>query len=224
MKGGTLAFLLPMSDSLDLLLEKMRLLEKEILRELQKKEVEFFYEVRQGKIRFTEEARVRHRALVKRFSAFVRGSRFMVLLTAPVIWACLIPVVLLDLMVTIYQAVCFPVYGIPKVKRSDYQRPDRRHLAYLNWVEKVNCEYCSYANGVIAASTEIAARTEQYWCPIKHALRMKSAHSRYRFFFDFGDAEHYREQVEILRRSFEDITDEVDTVDVIPEFPRSVDK
>lgn len=196
-----------MSDSLDLLLDKMRLLEKDILRELQRKEVEFFYEVRQGKVRFTDEARAHHRKLIKRFSAFIRDSRFMVLLTAPVIWACLVPVVLLDAMVTIYQAVCFPVYGIPKVKRSDYQRSDRRHLAYLNWVEKVNCEYCSYANGVIAAAGEIAARTEQYWCPIKHALRMKSLHSRYRFFFDYGDAERYREQVESLRRSFEDITE-----------------
>ncbi len=132
----------------------------------------------------------------------------MVLFTAPVIWSCLIPILLLDLFVTIYQAICFPVYGIPKVKRSDYIRLDRRHLAYLNWVEKLNCEYCGYANGVIASASEIAARTEQYWCPIKHALRMKSRHSRYRFFFDYGDAERYREQIEHLRRSFEDINKE----------------
>lgn len=50
-----------------------------------------------------------------------------------------------------------------------------------------------------------SARTEQYWCPIKHALRMKSMHNRYRYFFDYGDAEHYRQQIETVRRSFEDI-------------------
>jgi len=197
-----------MNDTLDALLEKMRLLEKEILRELQKKEVEFLYEVKKGKVRFTEAALARHRKLVRRFVTFLRGSRFMVLLTAPVIWAGLIPILLLDLFMIIYQAVCFPVYGIPRVKRSDYIQLDRRHLAYLNWVEKLNCEYCGYANGVIASATEIAARTEQYWCPIKHALRMKSMHNRYRFFFDYGDAERYREQIEELRRSFEDITEE----------------
>ncbi len=197
-----------MNDTLDALLEKMRLLEREILQELQKKEVEFLYEVRQGRVRFTEAAMVRHKQLVRRFTTFLRGSRFMVLFTAPVIWSCLIPILLLDLFVTIYQAICFPVYGIPKVKRSDYIRLDRRHLAYLNWVEKLNCEYCGYANGVIASASEIAARTEQYWCPIKHALRMKSRHSRYRFFFDYGDAERYREQIEHLRRSFEDINKE----------------
>ena len=194
-----------MNDTLETLLEKMHLLEKDILRELQKKELEFFYEVRQGKIRFTEEARARHKLLVKRFISYIRDSQFLIFLTAPVIWACLLPVSLLDLVMTVYQAVCFPVYGIPKVKRRDYIRLDRRHLAYLNGMEKINCEYCGYANGVLAYATEIAARTEQYWCPIKHALRMKSMHSRYRHFFDYGDAEHYRQQIETVRRSFEDI-------------------
>ncbi len=83
---------------------------------------------------------------------------------------------------TIYQALCFPLYDIPKVRRSEYMLLDRHRLAYLNFLEKLNCEYCAYGNGVLAYVTEVAARTEQYWCPIKHALRMKSMHSRYRFF------------------------------------------
>lgn len=41
----------PMNTSLDALLERMNVLEKEILHELQRKEAEFFYEVRQGKVR-----------------------------------------------------------------------------------------------------------------------------------------------------------------------------
>lgn len=198
-----------MSDKLDSLLEKMSLLEKEMLRELERKEQEFFYQVRLGRVRFTEEARARHKRLVKRFTAYVRGSRFWIVCTTPVIWACLIPVAFLDLVMTIYQAVCFPIYGIPKVKRRDYIILDRHRLAYLNWAEKLNCEYCGYANGVLACASEIAARTEQYWCPIKHALRMKSMHSRYRFFFDYGDAEYYRQQIERVRRSFEDIEPEI---------------
>jgi hypothetical protein len=194
-----------MSDHLESLLERMRVLEREVMQELRKKEAAFFYEVRQGKIRFTREARTRHKKLVKRFSSYIRDSRFLVLLTTPVIWACVVPVAFLDLMTVVYQAICFPIYGIPKVKRSDYVLMDRRRLAYLNWAEKFNCEYCAYANGVLACVSEVAARTEQYWCPIKHALRMKSMHSRYRFFFDYGDAERYRQQIEALRRSFEDI-------------------
>ena len=198
-----------MKDELDSLLEQIKLLEKQILLALQNKEAAFFYKVRQGKVRFTDEARAGHKRWIKNFGRYIRDSRFLIVLTAPVIWACLIPIVLLDLTMRIYQGVCFPIYGIPKVRRRNYVLLDRRHLAYLNWVEKLNCEYCGYANGVVAWSGEIGVRTEQYWCPIKHALRMKSIHSRYRMFFDYGDAEHYRRQIETMRRSFEDIAADV---------------
>jgi len=43
-----------------------------------------------------------------------------VVLTAPIIYAVIVPLVLLDLFVTVYQSVCFPVYGIPKVRRREY--------------------------------------------------------------------------------------------------------
>jgi ElaB/YqjD/DUF883 family membrane-anchored ribosome-binding protein len=194
-----------MNDKLDTLLDKMRELEKEMMQELRRKETEFFYEVRQRKVRFTKEALDRQRTLSKRLHRFLLDSPFLVLLTTPVIWSCLLPIALLDLVSSTYQAVCFPIYGIPKVRRADYLLIDRRRLAYLNFIEKLNCEYCSYGNGVLAYVSEVAARTEQYWCPIKHALRMKSMHSRYRFFFDFGDADHYRREIEKVRRSFEDI-------------------
>lgn len=198
-----------MKAPLDSLLEQMRVLETKILQELKRNEQEFFYEVRQGKVRFTAEARARHKLLVKRFTHYIRDSRFFIIATTPVIWACILPVIFLDLVMSVYQGICFPIYGIPKVKRRDYIILDRSHLAYLNWAEKMNCEYCAYTNGVLACATEIAARTEQYWCPIKHALRIKSMHSRYRFFFDYGDAEHYRQQIEMVRRSFEDIEPKV---------------
>ena len=197
-----------MSDKLDSLLVKMRDLETEMMHELRRKEADFLYQVRAKKVRFTEEAAARHRKLSKRIHRYILDSTFLVILTAPVIWSCLVPFVFLDLVVSIYQALCFGVYGIPKVRRSDYLLLDRHRLAYLNFLEKLNCEYCAYGNGVLAYVGEVAARTEQYWCPIKHALRMKSMHSRYRFFFDYGDAEHYRREIEKVRRSFEDVAGE----------------
>lgn len=202
-----------MNDKLDLLLERMEALEQEMMQELRRKEGEFLYEVRARKVRFTEEAKARHRTMTKRIHRYLMESSFLVLLTTPIIWSCLIPIAALDLVISIYQALCFPIYGIPKVRRRDYLLLDRHRLAYLNFLEKLNCEYCAYGNGVLAYVTEVAARTEQYWCPIKHALRMKSMHSRYRFFFDYGDAEHYRQQVEQLRRSFQDAAE-----DKIPEM------
>jgi hypothetical protein len=103
-----------------------------------------------------------------------------------------LPIVFLDLSVLLYQAICFPVYGIPKVRRRDYLVFDRHHLAYLNALEKLNCAYCSYANNAIAFVREVAARTEVYWCPIKHARRVLGPHPHYQGFADFGDAEAFR--------------------------------
>ena len=99
----------------------------------------------------------------------------------------------------------FPAYGVPKVRRRDYVVMDRNKLRYLNFMERFNCVYCEYVNGLIAYVQEIAGRTEQYWCPIKHALRLKTMHSRYPHFLDYGDAEAYRKHIEQVRRDFEDL-------------------
>jgi hypothetical protein len=96
-------------------------------------------------------------------------------------------------------AGCFPVYGIPRVRRRDYLAFDRGQLAYLNAIEKLNCAYCSYANGLLAYVREIASRTEEYWCPIKHARRVLGVHPRYGRFVDYGDGDAYRHDLERLR-------------------------
>ena len=112
------------------------------------------------------------------------------------IYSLIVPIALVDIWVMAYQAICFPVYKIPKVRRRDYLVFDRHHLAYLNIIEKINCAYCSYANGAIAFVREVASRTEVYWCPIKHARRMLGPHPHYQGFADFGDAEGFREKTQ----------------------------
>ena len=135
---------------------------------------------------------------------FLIRSRLLVILSAPVIYAGWIPFILMDLFVTVYQSICFPIYRIPKVRRAEYIVFDREDLPYLNLIEKFNCFYCSYGNGVAAYTREVSARTEQYWCPIKHARRVKAAHDRYPQFFDCGDAEAYRQGLNRLRRQYRD--------------------
>jgi len=152
-----------------------------------------------GRIDFEQAVRQRHEQMKKRLLRYVLGARLLILITAPVIYMLIVPLVLLDLFVTVYQWVCFPVYGIPKVRRSRYLVFDRRYLAYLNALEKLNCAYCSYANGVIEYVREIASLTEQYWCPIKHARKLVAAHPRYSGFADFGDADGYQKELEALR-------------------------
>lgn len=138
---------------------------------------------------------------------FLIRSRLLVVISAPVIYIGWIPFLMMDLFVTVYQSVCFPIYRIPKVKRADYLVFDREDLPYLNLIEKFNCFYCSYGNGVAAYTREVSARTEQYWCPIKHARRVKAAHERYPKFFDYGDAEAYQQGLNRLRRQYDDARD-----------------
>ena len=199
-----------MEDKLQSLLEKIRALEKELVQEIQKKEEEFLYEIREKKVFFQREIRVRHKLLLKRIHRYLYDAKILNILTAPVIWACLIPTALVDLSLSMYQAICFPAYGIPKVKRGDYIVMDRKYLAYLNPIEKMNCLYCGYFNGMVAYISEIGARTEQYWCPIKHARKLKTVHSRYKKFFHYGDAETYRKKLNELRNDFDDIKENND--------------
>jgi hypothetical protein len=194
-----------MSSRLDALLDQIRQLEKELAIELHHKETEFCYEVHAKKVQFTAEATAKNKQFRLSIHRYLTSSSLPVILTGPLIWLCLIPLALTDVIASIYQWVCFPIYGIPKVQRSGYLLFDRHHLAYLNFFEKLNCAYCAYANGLLSYLTEIAARTEQHWCPIKHAGCVKCVHSRYKKFVDFGDAQQYRQHVESIRHSFQDI-------------------
>lgn len=178
---------------------EIRRLEEELELEFARRRTEFAYTVRDRVVRFEERVLQRHKSLRKGLLRYVLSARPLFLLTAPLIYALVVPFALLDLFVTLYQRVCFPVYGIPVVERRDYLVFDRAHLAYLNGIERLNCAYCSYANGLIAYVREVAGRTEQYWCPIKHARRVIGTHERYHRFSDYGDAEAYHRELDELR-------------------------
>jgi len=197
-----------MNERIDQLISKIKELERELRHELQQKQEAFRYRIERDKVRFQAEVKEGHRKLIKGLHRYLLDASLLNILTVPVIWGCLLPALFMDLVVTIFQAGCFPVYGIPKVKRGHHIVIDHHALAYLNLIEKINCVYCGYFNGLISYVREIAARTEQYWCPIKHARRISSIHSRYRYFFDYGDGENYRQKLEEVRRAFSDISDD----------------
>jgi hypothetical protein len=183
------------------LTDKIRALEAELDAELAKRRVELRIGLEHGRVAFEEELLRRHRELRRKLLPYLFGAHPLVLLTAPVIYAGIVPFLVLDFFVSLYQAVCFPIYNIAKVRRADYLVFDRHHLAYLNALEKLNCAYCSYANGIIAYTREIAACTEQYWCPIKHARRVIGTHARYAGFDDYGDGEGYQERLVTRRKA-----------------------
>jgi hypothetical protein len=185
-----------MSPTLEELLARMRTLEEQLEQEYSQHREEFARRRAAMAEHFLELQRRQKVGLWP----YLRQSRWPVLLSAPLVYSGWVAFALLDAFVSLYQAVCFPIYGIPKVGRAEYLVFDRADLPYLNVVEKFNCFYCSYGNGVAAYAREVSARTEQYWCPIKHARRLRDAHPRYPQFFEHGDAEAFRSGMERLRQ------------------------
>ena len=174
-------------------------LQAELDREIEARRKVLGWTVKKRLVAFEHGIAIENRRLRMTVTRFLARSSLVKFVTAPVIYSLVIPIVLLDLWASVYQFVCFRAYGIPRVRRNDYISLDRRHLNYLNWIEALNCLYCSYFNGVIAYVREIGSRTEQYWCPIKHALRISDPHRRYYEFLEYGDAQGYRARLDEFR-------------------------
>lgn len=188
-----------MNNRIRQIVDQMSALEDELKLALEEQQSRLRYQVEGRRVVFEQAMHDAHQRVklgVFRWFLTVRPQNY---LTMPVIYGAAIPLVLFDLSLSLYQAVCFPVYGIAKVKRADHIVFDHQHLAYLNVIEKTHCLYCSYAVGMVAYAQEIIARTEQYFCPIKHARKMCNVHSRYARFLDYGDGDNFHSKLEAFR-------------------------
>ncbi|WP_353134188.1 hypothetical protein [Limnohabitans sp.] len=188
-----------MNPIISALLARIQHMESEIELEMKLKRAELKADFDETRVRFEREVLEQQRRFKTGVIAYLFTANWLSVITAPVIYALFFPILLLDLCITIYQHICFRAYGLARVRRGDYFVYDRTHLAYLNLIEKINCAYCSYGNGVMAYGREVVARTEQYWCPIKHARKIMGAHPYYTGFVDFGNAQSYKEQLENMR-------------------------
>ncbi len=194
-----------LDDVLDRLHTLQAEVEEEIDRLLNEKRKLFKYTLEQGRVRFEQGVKrlqLQHRTGVW---TYLRHARIRHVLTTPIIYSLFVLFVALDIAVTLYQHICFCIYKIPRIKRADYFIIDRQHLAYLNFIEKIHCTYCGYVNGLIEYLREISARTEKYWCPIKHAQRTPDPHYLTERFVDYGDAGAYKKQLEALRKEWSKI-------------------
>ncbi len=190
-------------------LERIRQLESDIEQETRQRRQQFQADFDEHKVRFEREVVAQQKRFKQGVLHYVFTAEWRSVLSVPFIYPVLLPMLMLDLFVTMYQWVCFPLYRMPRVRRSDYFVYDRTHLAYLNILEKINCAYCSYGNGLVAYVREVVGLTEQYWCPIKHARRVMQAHPYYHGFVDYGDAESYHAQLEALRAQLQQMKSEL---------------
>jgi hypothetical protein len=181
------------------LLDKIAVLENELHAALHERESRVLFTIRGKHVEFERGIREAHRKLKRNFFRWLVTDRWQNLITGPIIYAMAIPLALLDLTITFYQATCFPVYGVRKVRRADYIVFDRHQLGYLNFIERIHCEYCAYGTGLIAYATEILARTEEYFCPIKHARKIVGTHNRYDRFLQYGESADFHARLEAYR-------------------------
>lgn len=188
-----------MPSTISELVDKIAKLENQLLGELEQQQEEFRYRLEGTKVKFDEASLEAHRLLRVAVFPWLLSSKMRHILSIPFIYGMIIPIAFIDITITCYQHIAFRLYSITRVKRSKYIVMDRNQLSYLNAIQKFNCLYCGYGNGVMSYAREVIARTEQYWCPIKHARKVVGTHRRYRNFVAYGDAENYGPQLIKLR-------------------------
>lgn len=188
-----------MNERINELLLQMAALEDELRTAVHAQESRMFFQIKGKRVEFDRAVREAHGKLKTTLVRWLVANRPQNLITGPLIYGMVVPLLMLDLCVSFYQWACFPIYGITKVRRSDYLVFDRRHLGYLNLIEKFHCTYCEYGAGLMGYMAEILARTEQYFCPIKHAHKILGTHGRYNRFLDYGEADAYEAKLEAYR-------------------------
>jgi hypothetical protein len=181
------------------ILSQISTLEDDLRAELHQQEIKLFYRVSGKRVEFDEAVRKLHQESKTSIGRWLLDSAPLNFIAAPIIYGLIVPLAFLDICLSLYQIICFPIYRMEKVRRSDYVVMDRWQLRYLNLMERFHCAYCEYANGLIAYATEIAARTEQYWCPIKHARKVLGTHARYQRFLTYGESDQYQARLEQFR-------------------------
>ncbi|MDD5770380.1 MAG: hypothetical protein PHE25_05415 [Candidatus Gracilibacteria bacterium] len=116
-------------------------------------------------------------------------------LSAPFIYSVFFGFVVLDIFIEIYHRICFPLYGLELIDRNKYIKFDRHKLPYLNPIEKLNCTYCSYGNGLVNYIKEIVAQTEKYWCGIQSEKNPNFiSPEHHKDFLPYGDEKAFFEE------------------------------
>ncbi len=173
-------------------------LEEQLAQIRKNQQLKYHYKTRGRRVVFEDQVKRQHKDQRTGIIDYMKMLSWKTYLTGSIVYFMIVPFAFLDLCVTIFQKICFWAWEIPKVHRPTFVFVDRHHLEYLNGIEKLYCIFCGYANGVIGFTREVAARTEQFWCPIKHATKVVQAHEHYANYISFGDAEGW------LRKDDED--------------------
>ncbi len=188
-----------MSHEIKEMIQEIEELKTKLKKEIAKEEDYIIYKIESGRIKFEEDVLKKQREAMKHLLTYFKEIPFLHLISSPLIYTMIIPAMVLDVMLFIYQQVIFRIYKFEFIKRSDYIVFDRQYLRYLNFIERLNCIYCSYFNGLMHYASEITSKTELYFCPIKHAKKTAYEPSYYLDFLTYGDEKDFQEKLQEIR-------------------------
>ena len=195
------------NDRIKEILGEIEELKMKLSKEIAEQEEHISYEIKNGYVRFEKDVFKKQKENMKNLLAWFREIPLLHLLSSPIIYAMVIPAVLFDIILFVYQQIIFRIYKFKFIKRSEYIIFDHQYLGYLNPIEKLNCLYCSYFNGLMQYAAAIAARTELFFCPIKHAKKFAYEHEHYVKYFEYGEGDDYQTKLQELRESSEGSVD-----------------
>ena len=182
-----------MKSQINKILEDINSKKQELILEYEKAKEKYGFKIEGKKIIWNKDTEKKLKKSKKSISETLFSASIREIISMPFIYAMIIPAIILDIFLFMYQNTAIRLYKIPLTKRSDYIIFDRKQLAYLNWLQKLNCIYCSYVNWLFQYAVEIAWRTEKYWCPIKHARKKSWTHDWEEHFADYWDSEWFKE-------------------------------
>jgi hypothetical protein len=90
-------------------------LQSELDREIETRRKVLGWRLREGMVEFERGIAIEHRRLRMGVATFLARSPLGTILSAPVIYSVIVPLLLLDIWASFYQAICFRVYRIPQV-------------------------------------------------------------------------------------------------------------
>ena len=109
-----------MNDRIQQLLAQINALEDELRIAVNEQQSSIFFQIKGKRVEFEQSIKETHRKLKMNFFRWLVTNRPQNFITGPIIYSMIIPLLVTDLFITFYQLTCFPIYGIKKVRRSDY--------------------------------------------------------------------------------------------------------
>ncbi|MCW8820704.1 MAG: hypothetical protein OQK45_00640 [Sulfurovum sp.] len=192
-----------MNDKIREIVEEIESMKLKLAEEIAKQESHISYEIHNGYVKFDKEVVSKQKENMKNLLIWFGEVPLLHFLAAPIIYGMIIPTILFDVILFIYQHTVFRIFKFGFIKRSNYVIFDHQYLGYLNPIEKLNCVYCSYVNGLMQYASAIAGRTEFYFCPIKHAKKVAYQHSYYDKYLVYGEEKDYQKNLKALRKNAE---------------------